>query len=87
MLQRIVIKLSTIDRFPSAGPVLKLWFAIYSRLASYDQLSQQVRSSSDVWSFGVVVWEILTLGSLPYGELSHQQIIINVSHLTLSSFA
>jgi len=41
-------------------------------------LSQQVRSSSDMWSFGVVVWEILTLGSLPYGDMTHQQIIINV---------
>jgi serine/threonine protein kinase len=50
------------------------------------QLSQQVRSSSDMWSFGVVVWEILTLGSLPYGDMTHQQIIINVTPAYYQSF-
>ena len=32
------------------------WGDVYSR-------------SSDVWSLGVVMWEIYTLGKLPYGEI------------------
>ena len=29
---------------------------------------------SDVWSFGVVVWEIWTYGSLPYAALTNQEV-------------
>jgi len=36
-------------------------------------------SKTDVWSFGVVLWEIVTLGSTPYPGMSAGEVIsINI---------
>ncbi|CAF3673918.1 unnamed protein product [Rotaria socialis] len=32
-------------------------------------------SNSDIWSFGIVLWEIITLGHVPYSPMSNQQVI------------
>ena len=35
-------------------------------------------TASDVWSFGIVLWEMVTLAELPYKGYSNQQVVENV---------
>nr|AEM45794.1 insulin receptor-like 1 protein [Schmidtea mediterranea] len=49
------------------------WMAPESLLSGY------FSKSSDLWSYGVILWEILTLASLPYRGMSHHDVIQYVS--------
>ncbi|XP_038064848.1 fibroblast growth factor receptor 3-like [Patiria miniata] len=53
----------------SQGKVPVRWMAPESLL------SNMYTSKSDVWSFGVLLWELVTLGSHPYPGMSSQKVI------------
>lgn len=39
-------------------------------------------TESDVWAFGVVMYEVLTLGCPPFGNLSNEDVYNRVSNET-----
>lgn len=55
----------------------RAWVAI--RWAPPEVLNHyQYSSKSDVWSFGVLMWEVFTFGKTPYGPLSSSEIVDRV---------
>jgi serine/threonine protein kinase len=38
----------------------------------------QSSSQSDVWSFGVCLWEMFSYGKIPYSELSNNEVVSKV---------
>jgi serine/threonine protein kinase len=40
---------------------------------------QQYTNASDVWSFGIVMWEVMTFAETPYGDWTGEKTIIEVT--------
>ena len=34
-------------------------------------------SASDVWSYGIVMWEVMSFGERPYWDMSNQDVSLN----------
>ena len=34
-------------------------------------------SASDVWSFGIVMWEVMAFGERPYWDMSNHEVCVN----------
>ena len=56
------------------------WMAIEFLSCGYFTLT------SDVWSFGVVIWELLSFGKQPYGHLDEEKVIDNLESGQYLSF-
>lgn len=40
--------------------------------------SRRFSSKSDVWAFGLLMWEVFTCGDAPFGNLDHKQVLDRV---------
>jgi serine/threonine protein kinase len=45
-------------------------------------MQHKYSKSSDVWSFGVLAWEVVTNGELPYREMSLPMVIVALCNNT-----
>ncbi|XP_006817478.1 tyrosine kinase receptor Cad96Ca-like [Saccoglossus kowalevskii] len=43
-------------------------------------LNRRFTPKSDVWSFGIVIWEIITQGSMPYHDLTEENVKVMVTN-------
>ena len=55
-------------RSPQGGKIPIRWTA--PEAISYRKFT----SASDVWSYGIVMWEVMTYGERPYWELSNHEV-------------
>uniref|UniRef100_A0A7E4VGP3 Non-specific protein-tyrosine kinase n=1 Tax=Panagrellus redivivus TaxID=6233 RepID=A0A7E4VGP3_PANRE len=63
--------------FKGEYQILHIDTALPTRWIALEAFSQhKFTEKSDVWSFGVLVWELFTRGNTPYFPLDHNQIIM-----------
>ena len=66
------VYMTTYYRANGRGPMPIRWMAPESICDG------QFTSKSDVWSYGVVLWEIATLAEVPYQGLSNEEVLSHV---------
>lgn len=42
-------------------------------------------SASDVWSYGIVMWEVMSFGERPYWDMSNQDVSVSSTRLLQTS--
>jgi serine/threonine protein kinase len=42
-------------------------------------------SASDAWSYGIVMWEVMSFGERPYWDMSNQDVSVLLSYLGILS--
>uniref|UniRef100_A0A2K5S633 Ephrin type-A receptor 1 n=1 Tax=Cebus imitator TaxID=2715852 RepID=A0A2K5S633_CEBIM len=49
------------------------------RWTAPEAIAQRIfTTASDVWSFGIVMWEVLSFGDKPYGEMNNQEVMKSI---------
>uniref|UniRef100_A0A6J0VEA7 receptor protein-tyrosine kinase n=1 Tax=Pogona vitticeps TaxID=103695 RepID=A0A6J0VEA7_9SAUR len=49
------------------------------RWTAPEAIAQRIfTSASDVWSFGIVMWEVLSYGDKPYGDMTNQEVMKSI---------
>lgn len=68
MTSAVTIAVVTFNRTPQ-GPSCMLRWAAPEVIAHGKHTT-----SSDVWSFGIVMWEVMSYGERPYWDMSDQEV-------------
>uniref|UniRef100_A0A914Q1C0 receptor protein-tyrosine kinase n=1 Tax=Panagrolaimus davidi TaxID=227884 RepID=A0A914Q1C0_9BILA len=58
------------------------------RWMAVESFCQIFSEASDIWSFGIIIWELFTFGQIPYGDMSNEEImkfIVDGNRLNLPS--
>ncbi|XP_053722801.1 ephrin type-A receptor 6-like isoform X2 [Synchiropus splendidus] len=71
-MSRVLEDDSDVNYKASRGKVPIRWTA--PEAIAYGKFS----SASDVWSFGIVMWEVMSYGERPYWEMSNQDVILSI---------
>lgn len=59
----------------------RIYYKYYHRWMAIESLYDDIFSvKSDIWSFGILMWEIVTLGSTPYPGTSAADVMRKVGH-------
>lgn len=60
--------------FPQGGKIPVRWTA--PEAIAYRKFT----SASDVWSYGIVMWEVMSFGERPYWDMSNQDVRLLCKH-------